>query len=354
MVTSAVVVFGVACAVVFATVVLCDPSRRSTTPEVPQKLRTEKTPRKLGAEVRAVTARRTGLRATGSSSQRSVSERPMVLDPRQTWQAFLRHSERTQSRRPKKKVKSSLLRMQGPQGPPGPRGPRGPAGANITREEMFREFRELLRQAVEARIELLAEAQCKSSGNCSALSSNLNSTDILQSLPWVPQLFEVNHIEPRTRVSFFWELSQDVRVKRGKEIKLRPFHRPFADGSMERGSDGFNASDGIFRAPTTGLYVFFGSIFLRRVQSSRVVRKELDQPPDHISAVVCVDDPCYKHLSLRTTTSLTDSQDMMTLHVNGPLMLKAGQEVTLWIWNRSRFGITVEQGSQLSGFLAGL
>ena len=32
----------------------------------------------------------------------------------------------------------------GPPGPPGPRGPQGPPGAEVTKEELFEEFRELI------------------------------------------------------------------------------------------------------------------------------------------------------------------------------------------------------------------
>ncbi|XP_075745744.1 erythroferrone-like isoform X2 [Rhipicephalus microplus] len=280
--------------------------------------------------------------------------RQTTLDPRETWATFLRHSERTQTARPKKKVDPSFLRMEGPQGPPGPRGPRGPPGANITREDMFREFKGLLREAAERRAQVMAEMQCHNTTNCTLpLSGGMNGSDSL--LPWLPPLVEIDRASmmPRAQSGFFWELSDEVRARKGKELRLHPFHRPFAEGSFERGS-GLNATRGMFRAPLSGLYLFFATAFATRPTSARALRKQLETSANEASLLVCVNARCQKNLSLRTTSEFSDGEYTMSLAVNGPLMLRAGQVVSLWFHNRTPYQITIHEGSQFSGFLVGL
>ncbi|KAH6933678.1 hypothetical protein HPB50_017515 [Hyalomma asiaticum] len=296
-------------------------------------------------------------RAPGSFGKRQPEwrlGRQTTLDPRETWSVFLRHSERTQTVRPKKKIDKSFLRMEGPQGPPGPRGPRGPPGANITREEMFRQFKELLREAADRRAQVMAEMQCKNSTNCTVpLSGGVNGSDSL--LPWLPPLVEIDRASmlPRAQSGFFWELSDEVRARKGKELRLHPFHRPFAEGSFERGT-GLNATRGMFRAPLNGLYVFFATVFASRPTAARALRKQLETSANDASLIVCVNARCQKNLSLRTTGEFSDGEYTMSLSVNGPLMLRAGQVVSLWFHNRTPYQITIHEGSQFSGFLAGL
>ncbi|XP_037514846.2 erythroferrone [Rhipicephalus sanguineus] len=302
--------------------------------------------------------RREGPKGVAGLSRRKRPEkrigRQTTLDPRETWATFLRHSERTQTARPKKKVDPSFLRMEGPQGPPGPRGPRGPPGANITREDMFREFKGLLREAAERRAQVMAEMQCKNTTNCSLpLPGGANGSDSL--LPWLPPLVEIDRASmlPRAQSGFFWELSEEVRARKGKELRLHPFHRPFAEGSFERGS-GLNATRGMFRAPLSGLYLFFATAFATRPMSARALRKQLEISANGASLVVCVNARCQKNLSLRTTSEFSDGENTMSLSVNGPLMLRAGQVVSLWFHNRTPYQITIHEGSQFSGFLVGL
>ncbi|XP_077533757.1 erythroferrone-like [Haemaphysalis longicornis] len=302
---------------------------------------------------------RTGGGATSSSRKLAQHERPMTLDPRKTWQAFLRHSERTETRRPKKRVNPSFLRMQGPQGPPGPRGPRGPPGANITREEMFREFKGLLREAAERRAQLMAEMQCSNTTNCSTPLASAPGSEGGQAgdlrLPWLPPLVEIDRTSllPRSQSAFFWELSQEMRARKAKELRIHPFHRPFAEGSFERGS-GLNATRGLFRSPMNGLYLFFATAFVSRPTSPRALRKQLGPGTNEVSLIVCMNARCQKNLSLRTTSEFGDGEHTMSLSVSGPLMLRAGQVVSLWFHNRTPYPITIHEGSQFSGFLVGL
>ncbi|CAN7987732.1 unnamed protein product [Ixodes pacificus] len=343
-------VAAVVCAVLVAVVVLVvipAATAATTTSVAPDAedadRRVREAPRRVASKTGAATMRVSGQRA-----------RPMVLDPRKTWQAFLRHSERTETRRPKKKIKSSFLRMQGPQGPPGPRGARGPPGANITRDEMFREFKGLLREVAERRVQLMAvETECKNATNCSAMAVDGVGQD--STMPWVPHLLEIDRASllPRTQSSFFWELSQDVRARRGKELRVHPFHRPFSEGSFERGP-GLNATRGLFRAPISGLYLFFGRVFVVRSLSPRDMMKQLGRRSDDVGLLVCTDSLCHKNLSLRTSKAFSEGRRKLTMTVNGPLMLRAGHQVSLWLWNRTPQSLTLQQGSQFSGFLVSL
>ncbi|KAK8777432.1 hypothetical protein V5799_029219 [Amblyomma americanum] len=153
-------------------------------------------------------------------------------------------------------------------------------------------------------------------------------------MSWLPPLVEIDRASllPRSQSGFFWELSEEIRARKGKELRLHPFHRPggnasvsmpqcqypgvnnagrdltqgpciypemllqpFAEGSFERGP-GLNATRGMFRAPMNGIYVFFATAYVTRPTSPRAMRKHLESSSNDASLFVCVNARCQKNL----------------------------------------------------------
>ncbi|XP_022245676.1 adipolin-like, partial [Limulus polyphemus] len=235
---------------------------------------------------------------------------------------------------------------EGPPGPPGPPGPRGPPGANITKKEMLKEFRNVVRDAAERYIERIIGEKCRDDN----LEDNLQLLN--ETGPYVPPLFDVEHaaIIPKVPSAFFWQLSEKVKIKRKSFIELKNFHVPFADGAFQRGEGG-SASDGHFQAPRDGLYLFYLSLMIKH-RAFRLSRTP--SPQDRISAYVCIDSACTKNIALLTTRGLDANSAAFTIPVSGILFLKEGQYASVYLANNSRFKIKVMPGSQFSGVLAGI
>ncbi|XP_076365196.1 adipolin-like [Tachypleus tridentatus] len=277
--------------------------------------------------------------------------RPLILDPRQTWEAFIRHTERTkkEKRKSRNRLRSGSGRLlpypEGPPGPPGPLGPRGPPGANITKKEMLEEFRSVVRGAAERYIERIIGEKCR--------DDNLGKPRLLnQTGPYVPPLFDIDHAAIISKVpfAFFWQLSENVKIKRKSFMELKNFHVPFADGAFQRGNGG-SSTDGHFQAPRDGLYLFYLSLLIKH-RAFRLSRTP--GPQDRISAYVCIDSACTKNIALLTTQGLDANSAAFTIAVSGILFLKEGQYASVYVANNSRFKIKVMPGSQFSGVLAGI
>ncbi|NXT15875.1 ADIPL protein, partial [Prunella fulvescens] len=85
---------------------------------------------------------------------------PELTDPRRTWISFVHRPDDGSSSKRRCKGKDKKLRgLVGPPGPPGPQGPPGAPGAEVTREVLLQEFKEILKEAMEHRAALALPAQ---------------------------------------------------------------------------------------------------------------------------------------------------------------------------------------------------
>ncbi|XP_067118621.1 adipolin-like [Centruroides vittatus] len=260
-----------------------------------------------------------------------------VFDPRWTWQSFLRHAERSDQRRRKmrRRFKSTRKPMQGPQGPPGPPGPRGPPGANITKDELMQEFKELVREIAERKVYQSFDPK----GNVTG--------------PYLPPLFDIDQaaIVPRITSAFLWRSTQDTMIPKRSFVELKNFHRPFAVGGFERG-EGSNAKHGRFTAPINGLYGFTVNLHVQHkviADSSKLIH-----PQDGITALVCIESLCQKNVALESSASLDCGRHQFSILVTGVLFLEEGQYVSIYVDNNSQFMLKVLANSQVSGLLVGV
>ncbi|NXM22382.1 ADIPL protein, partial [Ploceus nigricollis] len=84
---------------------------------------------------------------------------PRITDPRRTWISFVHRPDDGSSSKRRCKGKDKKLRgLVGPPGPPGPQGPPGAPGAEVTREVLLQEFKEILKEAMEHRASLAISA----------------------------------------------------------------------------------------------------------------------------------------------------------------------------------------------------
>ncbi|NWR10381.1 ADIPL protein, partial [Paradoxornis webbianus] len=85
---------------------------------------------------------------------------PRITDPRRTWISFVHRPDDGSNAKRRCKGKDKKLRgLVGPPGPPGPQGPPGAPGAEVTREVLLQEFKEILKEAMEHRASLAIPAQ---------------------------------------------------------------------------------------------------------------------------------------------------------------------------------------------------
>ncbi|NWT16565.1 ADIPL protein, partial [Vireo altiloquus] len=164
---------------------------------------------------------------------------PRITDPRRTWISFVHRPDDGSTSRRRCKGKDKKLRgLVGPPGPPGPQGPPGAPGAEVTREVLLQEFKEILKEAVELRASLSAH-------------------------PSPLPLLSLEEIPSRRRVeeAFHCKLKGQVVVDKKTLVELQNFQSPLAKGAFLRGS-GLNLATGRFTAPVGGIYQFSANIHI--------------------------------------------------------------------------------------------
>lgn len=265
------------------------------------------------------------------------------IDPKGSWLTFVRYSDdrttekqtnRRKRKRQKKKRNKTLHGPPGPPGPEGPPGPPGPPGAVISKEEIMKELKDLIKEAADKRAkELIAE-----------MTANVTSI--------IPQetVATVVHI-PRISAGFSMRLSQKAMVRRKTFMELKSFKQPFGGGSFQRG-DVFNAKEGRFVAPRDGVYQFSANLHLR-VRSKRKPKGKIKRD-DHVKLIICIDSLCQTNTSIETVTGLESSSKVFTVHTSGILEIKHKQYVSVYVDNSSAYNIVVLQESDFTGILLGI
>ncbi|XP_009960198.1 PREDICTED: adipolin, partial [Leptosomus discolor] len=168
---------------------------------------------------------------------------PRITDPRRTWISFVHRPDDGNTSKRRCKGKDKKLRgLVGPPGPPGPQGPPGAPGAEVTREVLLQEFKEILKEAIERRASL-------------AISAHPSQ------LP--PLLLSLEEASPHRRVeeAFHCKLKGQVIVDKKTLVELQNFQSPLAKGAFLRGT-GLNLATGRFTAPVSGIYQFSANIHI--------------------------------------------------------------------------------------------
>ncbi|XP_063273396.1 adipolin isoform X3 [Prinia subflava] len=256
---------------------------------------------------------------------------PRLTDPRRTWISFVHRPDDGSSSRRRCKGKDKKLRgLVGPPGPPGPQGPPGAPGAEVTREVLLQEFKEILKEAMEHRASLGSPAQP------SPLPPLLLA---LQEPPWPRRVEEAFHCK----------LKGHVVVDKKTLVELHNFQSPLAKGAFLRGS-GLNLASGRFTAPVGGIYQFSASV---HVDHSELKAKGQLRARDSVRVLICIESLCHRHTSLEVIAGLESNSKIFTIYVHGLLQLQAGQYCSIFVDNSAGAPLTIQGGSDFTGMLLG-
>ncbi|GFX41406.1 adipolin [Trichonephila clavipes] len=165
----------------------------------------------------------------------------------------------------------------GPAGPRGPIGPPGPPGANITKEEMFEEFRQMIIKLIQNEVVHLPNSKLAS------LESNITKIK-MQNI-----LFEKELHTPKVMSAFMWELQDYIKVPKSSRIELDMFKESNRGGTLSRSMGSLKSVSGRFEAPRTGFYHFNARIHIY-VPLRRKIPNEL------FTVSFCVSGNCEKKI----------------------------------------------------------
>ncbi|NWV07988.1 ADIPL protein, partial [Ptilonorhynchus violaceus] len=254
-----------------------------------------------------------------------------ITDPRRTWISFVHRPDDGSGSKRRCKGKDKKLRgLVGPPGPPGPQGPPGAPGAEVTREILLQEFKEILKEAVERRASPAVPAH----------PSQL--PPLLLSLEGIP-------FRRRVEEAFHCRLKGQVLVDKKTLVELQNFQSPLAKGAFLRGS-GLDLATGRFTAPVGGIYQFSANVHVERGEArSRAPLRARDS----VRVLVCIESLCHTHTSLEVIAGLESNSRIFTIYVHGLLQLQAGQYTSIFVDNGAGAPITIQNGSDFMGMLMG-
>ncbi|NWV16868.1 ADIPL protein, partial [Origma solitaria] len=254
---------------------------------------------------------------------------PQLTDPRRTWISFVHRPDDSSSSRRRCRGKDKKLRgLVGPPGPPGPQGPPGAPGAEITREALLQEFKEILKEALERRAALTAVPP-------SPRSPLLSLGDAA--------------VPPRLDEAFHCRLKGHVVVDKRTLVELQNFQSPPGRGAFLRGA-GLDLASGRFTAPVGGIYQFSANVHL---DHSELKSRAQLRARDSVRVLICIESLCHRYTSLEVIAGLESNSKIFTISVQGLLQLQAGQYTSIFVDNGAGAAVTVQNGSDFMGMLLG-
>ncbi|XP_032887354.1 erythroferrone-like isoform X1 [Amblyraja radiata] len=267
-------------------------------------------------------------------SQQQLLDLP--VDPRDSWLLFVEHSEKGVNEKKKNKGKARKT-QHGLPGPPGPPGPQGPPGAVVTHEVLLKEFKEMLKEAVEERNRIALQEKCQ---ECPVIQDSLTYH------PLLPAEMGQYH---RLEAAFHCKLKDNLVMNRKSVRELQNFHIPDKDGVFLRGI-GLNLTSGQYVAPVAGFYQFSANLHIEHREPQR---RRHNRPQDNIRILICIESLCQHNISLETVNGLGSNSHIFTMFVSGALYLQAMQYISIFADNRSGSTITIQSGSDFTGILLG-
>ncbi|XP_030145421.1 adipolin isoform X3 [Taeniopygia guttata] len=256
---------------------------------------------------------------------------PRITDPRRTWISFVhRPDDGSGSKRRCKGRDKKLRGLVGPPGPPGPQGPPGAPGAEVTKEILLQEFKEILKETIEHRASLALPAQPSP-------------------LPLLPLALAEAGSQRRLLEAFHCKLKGHVLVDKKTLVELQNFQLPVARGAFLRGS-GLNVATGRFTAPVGGIYQFSANVHL---EHSELRGRAALRARDSVRVLVCIESLCHRHASLEVIAGLESNSKTFTICVQGLLQLQAGQYASVFVDNGAGAAVTIQSGSDFMGMLLG-
>uniref|UniRef100_A0A8C9NZ04 C1q and TNF related 12 n=1 Tax=Serinus canaria TaxID=9135 RepID=A0A8C9NZ04_SERCA len=206
-----------------------------------------------------------------------------LTDPRRTWISFVHRPDDGSGSKRRCKGKDKKLVGFGPPGAP---------GAEVTREVLLQEFKEILKEAMEHRASLAIPAHPS---------------------PLPPLLLSLEEVPSRRRVeeAFHCQLQGQVLVDKKTLVELQNF----------QALRGLDLGTGRFTAPVGGIYQFSANI---HIEHSELKGRAQLRARDSVRVLICIESLCHRHTSLEVIAGLESNSKIFTVYVHGLLQLQFG------------------------------
>ncbi|XP_074860525.1 erythroferrone isoform X2 [Carettochelys insculpta] len=277
-----------------------------------------------------------------SNDPEPIPERPRSIDPRHAWMFFMKQSSKGVNSKKQGKGKSKQFKFGLP-GPPGPPGPQGPPGALVTPEELLKDFRLLLKEAVKEREKM----GIKAGEACQEDEEERAEDDILARVAGSLVKRMPQH---RVEAAFHCRIRRNLPIERRSLQELQIYYIPQKEGVFYRGL-GLNLTSGQYTAPVGGYYTFTATLHIVHREQQK---KGPQRARDRLRVLICVQSLCQRNVALETVAGLDSSSELFTISVSGILYLQAGQYASVFVDNGTGSSLTVQSGSDFSAVLLGV
>ncbi|XP_042212588.1 adipolin-like [Homarus americanus] len=259
-------------------------------------------------------------------------DRVLVLDPRDTWKAFIRNSERQKKARKRKNRKKGRRNQipvprEGPEGPPGRRGPQGPAGppgGTLTTQEMEEYIKDFLRDY---------------------LQNNNNTLNVTGLLEEEEEEAQQKSNKMRVKAAFTATLPQPLVLKPSGLAIVDTFTITFSPGVFERR---MVVEHGGFTVTKKGIYQVAASLVLHPRGRPNTPLRALND----VSVYLCISTCSKDRRRLEWSGSLGDGS--VTAVLSGHVLLLRGDTLLVAVDNPTKRPLQVGTGSSFSAALIGV
>ncbi|KAH0623899.1 hypothetical protein JD844_007088 [Phrynosoma platyrhinos] len=240
---------------------------------------------------------------------------------------------------PKSQPQKLKLGIPGPSGPPGPP---GLPGATITKEEMLRELRLILKGIIREREGIKACKNCQEEEDREGMKKKLFAQ--------MSGLLLENREPARVEAAFYCRIQKNISIERRSLQELQLYYIPKKGDVFQRGL-GLNLTSGQYQAPLSGYYIFSSTL---HVVPSGHAKKSQMCTRDRLRLLICVQSLCRQNISLKTVKRLDKNRERFTISVTGTLFLQAGQYASVFVDNATGSSVVVQRGSDFSAVLLGV
>ncbi|XP_067322004.1 erythroferrone [Anolis sagrei] len=222
------------------------------------------------------------------------------------------------------------------------RGPTGPLGATITKKEMLRELRLLLKGIIREREGVKACKNCQEEEDGEGMEKKL--------FAHMSGLLLESRELARVEAAFYCQIQKNLSVEQRSLKELQLYYIPKKGEVFHRGL-GLNLTSGQYHAPLSGYYIFSATL---HVVLNDYARKSQPCARDRLRLLICVQSLCRQNISLKTVRHLDKNRERFTVSLTGTLFLQAGQYASVFVDNASGSSLVVQRGSDFSAVLLGV
>ncbi|XP_067945880.1 adipolin-like [Watersipora subatra] len=226
----------------------------------------------------------------------------------------------------------------------GATGPRGPPGAEMTKEDITKEFKSMVKSAANKRARKIVKAQCP--------SCELGDMDEDVLSFFYPGVDDKVKTVNRAPAAFTTSLLDKVNIKPEKTVQLKRFQLTGSEFGLLRGVKADLGMNGRFKVDRNGIYQFTTTL---NFHSKHKVSTTLKS--NYVQVLICPNGQCVtsENVMNPSTTQYIHSMDsrqrFFTIQLTAVLELKKSDYVSIYVRNSCRRAIDVQPGSLLTGIM---